>query len=136
VASHLGVRTQTYQPAENQEWLGSASGTQNADPITLDAAAFAATHPSGIIPSGTPLKRAGSGKYQPILAADTKATVAGHLFTTVDLTAGGTQAAADSIAALFWGPGEVVIAKLTAGVGTGPSVAFAVNETVGLIRYV
>lgn len=115
----LQVRTSTFSPAENQEWLGSAHGTQECDPVTLDAALCIAVFPTGLIPSGVTLgKVTATGKYGPYsdAAVDGRTTAQGHLFTTIDLTAGGTQAAADTPAALFW-HGEVVEAKLPASHG-------------------
>ena len=134
MAMNLGIKRQTISPSENQEWLGSAHGTQSMDSITLDAAACLAVFPTGVVPSGIKLgKITASGLYAPALeaAADGSKVVAGHLFTTVDLTAGGDVAlsgVANTPAALLW-HGEVVSAKMPAV--TGVATAGAPN-----IRYV
>lgn len=131
----LQVRTSTFSPAENQEWLGSAHGTQECDPITLDATTCVAVFPTGLIPSGVTLgKISASGKYGPYsnAAVDGRTDMVGHLFTTIDLTAGGTQTAADTPAALLW-HGEVVEAKLPANHGLD---ANGKTDVKGLIRYV
>lgn len=111
---NLPIRREVYDYAENQSWLGSKHGTQEADPITLDGDAFLTAFPTGVIPSGVVLGRVtATGKYQPYnngLATGVE-TARGHLFTSVDL--GGTTAAVvgDVAAALYW-HGEVVEANL------------------------
>lgn len=133
MAMHLGIKSQTFAPSENQEWLGSRLGTQEADSITLDAAACVALFPSGVVPSGIPLsKDAGTGRYVPA----TTGAADGHLFTTVDLTAGGAVAAAsapNTPAALQW-IGEVVVSKVPAYAGR-VDLTVAANQPK-LIRYV
>lgn len=133
----LVPKTTTYSPSENQEWLGSAHGTQSMDSINLDAALCVAKFATGIVPSGIPLKRQGSGLYAP--AIDNGAGVDDvpdyHLFTTVDLTAGGAvtpAAAANTPASGLW-TGEIIVAKIPAY--ALPTLLVA-NTTVGLFRYV
>lgn len=128
---NLGIRSQSYG-AEDQSWLGSAVGTGDASSVTLDAASLIAIteFASGTIPSGIPLKRAGSGRYA---AAVTAEVADGFLLQTVDLTAGGTQAAANTPVAMMW-RGKVIAAKVPAYTGKTSSVA--ANTTVGLFRYV
>lgn len=135
---NLGITTTTFAASENQEWLGSAEGTQFADSITLDGPLCAAAFATGLVPSGIPLKRQGSGKYAPALdnGAGADDDVDGHLFTTIDLTNGGRNAAnVDSPAALYW-HGEVIFAKIPAYTGRTAVAGFAANSTLKLVRYV
>lgn len=130
----LGIKRTTYAPNEDQSWLGSAHGTQECDPITLNGDAFLATFPDGVIPSGTVVaKNTTTGLYEPYADAGANGTdtAAGHLFTTVDL--GGTTGATvgNTGAALFW-HGEVVVAKLK----TGHGLTAAARADLSLIRYV
>ena len=129
---NLGIKTQTFGAAENQEWLGSAHGTQSMDSITLDGANLAALLPTGFVPSGIPLKRDGAtGKYEAAITAEVPDY---HLFTSVDLTAGGLVAAAtDTPASGIW-HGEIVAAKVPAY--TGKTSVVAANTTSGQFRYV
>lgn len=117
---NLGVKSQTFGPAENQEWLGSHEGTQSQDSITLDGAALMALFPTGIVPSGVVLAKSSvTGKYTRYANAGANGlgTPLGHLFTTVDLTAGGlVPAGGDTAASLQW-RGEVVESKLPTGHG-------------------
>lgn len=128
---NLGIRKTTFG-AEDQSWLGSKVGTNDADSVTLDAATIVAIteFASGTVPSGIPLKRAGSGRYAPAVTAEVADC---HLLHTVDLTAGGTQAAANTAVAAIW-RGEIIAAKVPAYTGKTSSVA--ANTTVGLFRYV
>lgn len=135
MAMSLSIKSQTYATPENQEWLSSAHGTQSMDSVTLDAALCVAKFASGVIPSGIPLKKQGSGKYAPAISTDT--TYDGHLFTTVDLTNGGLNTAAaavDTPASLLW-TGEVIVAKITAYAGTVVIAAGDVTKCP-LFRYV
>ncbi|WP_185769267.1 hypothetical protein [Corynebacterium anserum] len=66
--------------AENQKWLGSAHATNAAQTVTLDATKLASVADAGVIPSGIPLKKAESGKFEPVTAAGDKLT--GFLFTS------------------------------------------------------
>lgn len=74
---------------DDQSWLGSAHGTNNARPVTLDRSAFTSgTHyPDGFFKSGIPLgKITASGKYGPYnnAAVDGSETLSGFLFCAVD----------------------------------------------------
>lgn len=128
---NLGIRKTTYG-AEDQSWLGSRVGTNDADSVTLDAATCIAIteFAAGTIPSGIPLKRAGTGRYAPAVTAEVADC---FLLHTVDLTAGGTQTAANTAVAAMW-RGQVIAAKVPAYTGKTSSVA--ANTTVGLFRYV
>lgn len=129
---NLGIRKTTFG-AEDQSWLGSAVGTGDGDPVTLDAAAIIAIaeFATGTIPSGVPLKRAGSGRYAPAITAEVPDC---WLLHTVDLTAGGTQAAANTPTAAMW-RGEIIQAKIPAYTGR-TSVVGTANTTTGLFRLV
>jgi hypothetical protein len=128
---NLGIRSTTYG-AEDQSWLGSSVGTGDAQSVTLDAATIIAIteFASGTIPSGVPLKRAASGRYAPAVTAEVADV---FLLQTTDLTAGGTQAAANTAVAAIW-RGKIIAAKVPAYTGKTSSVA--ANTTVGLFRYV
>lgn len=52
---------------DNQAWLGSAHGTENAQTVTIDGSFIAEF--DGIIPSGTPLTEVGDGKYAPVTSS-------------------------------------------------------------------
>lgn len=136
---NLGLRTKAFNASENQEWLASRHGTQEADSITLDRALCVAAFPSGVIPSGIPIgKVTATGRYAPSLAAaaDGSQVVEGHLLTTIDLTSGDTVAvgsAPNSPAALLW-HGEVVTSKIPAFTGA-VNMATPANQPK-LIRYV
>src|ERR1700750_2142946 len=132
----MGINAQirkTTFGAEDQSWLGSRTGTEDPDSITLDAAACIAIaeFASGTVPSGIPLKRAGSGRYAPAITAE----VADRwLLHTVDLTAGGTQAAANTPTAGMW-RGQIIQAKIPAYTGRTSGVA-AANVNIGLFQLV
>lgn len=136
---NLGIKTKTFSPSENQEWLASKHGTQEADSITLDRALSVAAFPSGVVPSGIPLILvAATGRYAPALdnGAGVDDVAVGHLFTTIDFTSGGDVAvgsAPDSPAALLW-HGEVVLSKVPAYAGR-TDLTVAANQA-RLIRYV
>lgn len=129
---NLSIKTTSYAAPENQEWLGSASGTQHPDSLTLDGASLAALFPTGFVPSGIPLKRDGAtGRYKAAITAEVPDY---HLFTSADLTAGGTQpAATDTPASGLW-QAQVIVAKVPAY--TGRTSVLAANTTSGLFRYV
>lgn len=135
----LSIKTKAFTPSENQEWLASRHGTQEADSITLDRAACVAAFPNGFVPSGIPLTlNVGTGRHAPSLdngaAADDVAT--GHLFTSVDFAEDGDVAlatAANQPAALLW-HGEIVLAKVPAY--TGRTDLAVVANRAALIRYV
>lgn len=62
----LDIRTETFASPEDQSWLGSAHGTNEADSITLDGDMFLAAFPTGVVPSGVVLGRVTSnGLYGP-----------------------------------------------------------------------
>lgn len=132
---NLAIRTQAFAAGEKQDWLGSSHGTQNADSITLDATLCIAIFATGIIPSGVVLgKVTATGRYAPYLtgSSDGSQVPLGHLFTTVDLTAGATQTAANTPAALFW-HGEVIQANLPTNHGLDSG---AITALKGAIKYV
>lgn len=131
----MGINAQirkTSFGAEDQSWLASRTGTEDPDSCTLDAAACIAIaeFASGTVPSGIPLKRAASGRYAPAITAETADL---WLLHTVDLTAGGTQAAANTPTAGMW-HGEIIAAKVPAY--TGRTSVVAANTNVGQFRLV
>lgn len=130
---NLGIRTTPFTVPEDQRWLGSRAGTQTMDPITLDSALCVAVFATGLIPSGIPLTKRGTGRCSPTLAADT--IVDYHLFTTTDLTAGGTQAAANTPASGMW-QGEIITAKIPAFAGALDLTAAAGQAKSKLFKYV
>lgn len=117
----LAQQSTTYASPEDQSWLGSAHGTNMANPITLDGDTFLATFTTGIVPSGVALgKVTATGLYVPYTDAGTHGagsdTMVGHLFTTLDL--GGTTAATvDKVAGAIFMHGEIIEAKLPTGHG-------------------
>jgi hypothetical protein len=132
----LPITTEVFSASEDQSWLGSAHGTNECDPVTLNADLFLAAFPTGVVPSGVVVgKITATGLYAPYTDAATHGagtdTAAGHLFTTVDL--GGTTAAAvDRVAgALYW-HGEVVESKLP----TNHGLTAAAKADLTQIRYV
>lgn len=129
---NLGIRRTTFG-AEDQSWLGSRVGADDAKSCTLDAAAIIAIaeFASGTIPSGVPLKRAASGRYAPAIAAEVPDL---WLLHTVDLTAGGTQTAANTPTAGMW-RGQIIQAKIPAYTGRTSAVGTA-NTTTGQFRLV
>jgi hypothetical protein len=129
---NLGIRKTTYG-AEDQSWLGSEVGTNDASSVTLDAAGSIAIteFAAGTIPSGVPLKRQASGRYTPAITAE---TIDAWLLHTVDLTAGGTQAAANTPTAAIW-RGKIIRSKIPV-YATMTSAVTAANTTVGLFRIV
>lgn len=128
----LSPKTTTYSASEDQSWLASSHGTQEMDSVTLDGASLGALFPTGVVPSGIPLKRDGAtGRYK---AAITAEVPDGHLFTTCDLSAGGAQAVtSNSPASMIWHC-QVIAAKVPAY--TGKTSVVAAHTTSGLIRYV
>ena len=129
---NLGIRKTTYTN-EDQSWLASRVGSNDADSVTLDAATIVAIaeFATGLVPSGIPLKRAGSGRYAPAVTAEVPD---GFLLSTVDLTAGGTQAAANTPCAMMW-RGEIVQTKIPTYTNR-TSVVGTANTTTGLFRLV
>jgi hypothetical protein len=133
---NLPLRTETFTAPEDQSWLGSAHGTSEADPITLNADTFLTLFPDGIVPSGVVVGIVtATGLYVPYTDAATNGAgsdvARGHLLTTVNL--GGTTAGTvDRVAcALFW-HGEVVEANLPTGHGLTAAAKVDLNQ----IRYV
>ena len=135
MGSNLAVKTQAFNPGENQEWLGSRHGTQEMDPVTLDGAALIAIFPTGIVPSGVVLAKSSvTGKYTRYANAGANGlgTPLGHLFTTVDLTDGGlVPAGADHTGSILW-HGEIVEAKLP----TGHGLDAGAKTAMPMFRYV
>lgn len=129
---NLSIKKTTYGPSENQEWLGSAHGTQEMDSITLDTALCVAKFADGLVPSGIPLKRQASGRYAPAVTAEVADY---HLFTTVDLTAGGAVAgvAPNTPASGMW-HGEIIVSKVPTYAGITSAVV--ANTSSGQFRYV
>lgn len=130
----MGINAQirkTAFGAEDQSWLGSRTGTEDPDSITLDAAACIAVteFAAGTVPSGIPLNLAGTGRYKPALTGE---TINRWLLHTVDLTAGGTQAATNTPTAGMW-RGQIILTKIPAYTGR---VAMTANATVGLFQLV
>lgn len=136
----LGIRTETFDPVENHEWLGSAHGTDICDSITLDGDAFLTLFPTGVIPSGVVLGRVtASGKYVPYGGTTDEVqtvTEGGSGLTSFTLTyagqttgaiaAGATaaqvQTALEALSNID--PGDVVV---TGGAGGPFTVTFAGN---------
>ena len=119
----LSLRTETFAQDDNS-WLGSRHGTDNARPVTLDLSTFtqADHYPNGFLLSGLPLQDLGDGKYGLWTATS---TLAGFLLFAVRVTSSG----ADPSGALL-DHGRVVTAKLpvpvdAAGQATNPHIVFA-----------
>ena len=79
--------------SDDQTWLGSVTGTDDARTVTIDGTKIAAF--SGFIPSGIPLKEGEGGKYEPVDAASDE--LAGFLLTPQVLDGEG-----DVIAPMMW----------------------------------
>ncbi len=133
---NLTIKRETFAAPEDYSWLGSAHGTNEADPITLDGDLFLSTFPTGVIPGGTVVGIVtATGLYAPYTDAATHGAgsdvARGHLLTTIDL--GGTTAGTvgNVGAALYW-HGEVVEAKLK----TGHGLTAAAKADLTQIRYV
>jgi len=134
VASRLSITTTVFKPSENQSWLGSAHGTDNADPITLDGDSFLTTFTDGVIPSGVVLgKVTATSKYRQYsnAASDGTQTAVGMLLTTVDLGGVTSAVVEDVTAALYW-HGEVIEANLP----TNHGLDSAGKTDLALIRFV
>jgi hypothetical protein len=129
---NLGISKTTYGN-EDQSWLGSAVGTGDSGPVTLDAAACIAIteFATGTVPSGIPLKRnAGTGRYAPAITAE---TADAWLLGTTDLTGGGKSVAVNTPTAGMW-RGKIIAAKVPAY--TGRTSVVAANTNVGQFRLV
>lgn len=131
---NLGIRKLTFG-AEDQSWLASREGTDNADSVTLDAAACTAVteFAAGTVPSGVPLNRvSGTGRFKPAIGTD---VIDGYLLHSIDLTAGLTQAATfNTPVAAMWN-GEIIVSKVPAYTGRTSTLP-AAGTTLGLFRYV
>lgn len=121
----LRFQSETFAPAEDQEWLGSAHGTEATETVTLDASAFIGTFTDGIIPSGVVIGRiTGTDLFGPVAGGGTDGAE-GHLFTTQD-TKGGEV---DTPAAMLT-HGKVKVDNLPADHGLDT------NNTVAGVRYI
>ena len=128
----LSQRTETFG-ADDQSWLGSRHGTNNAQPCTLDTSTFTAgTHyPEGFFKSGIPLgKITASGKYGPYsdAASDGRQTLVGFLFAAVGAP---TVNTVDPSGALFT-HGKVRESRLPLGAVDAAGKA----DVAGSIRFV
>lgn len=110
----LTVTTTTYGNLDNQDWLASAHGTEEADSVTLDAASLLAAYPSGDIPAGTELSRdTTSGRYEVGAIAGPPANDRyGFLLHAIS----GVKTGVNPVGALLW-HGEVIVAKVPLGAG-------------------
>jgi hypothetical protein len=126
MGTRLNIRSEEFLPAENQEWLGSAHGTQEMESVTLDHTAFGDF--DGLVPSGVVLARAADNKVVPYdgAGAGAVATAIGHLFTTTVVPTD-----ADTTGSLYW-HGRVRVSKLPANSGYDAGVAADLPQ----IRYV
>jgi hypothetical protein len=70
MGSNLGIRRERFGAPEDQSWLGSAHGTNECDPITLDSPEFLTLWPNGEVPSGIVLFEHSSGLYRPMASVD------------------------------------------------------------------
>lgn len=94
---YLGQVSETFSPAEDQSWLGSAHGTQSGESVTLDGSELLTVFTDGVVPSGVVLaKITASGLYAQYDDAETDGTedAVGFLFTTVDVTSAGLDVGA------------------------------------------
>lgn len=94
---NLAIVRETFASPEDYSWLGSAHGTNEADPITLNGDAFLSTFTTGVIPGGTVVaKNAGTGLYEPYLGSPSESQVLTRTSTggTVTLTFDGATTAA------------------------------------------
>jgi hypothetical protein len=128
VGSRLSTRSQTYVPAENQTWLGSAHGTSEARSITVDGDAAIAIFTDGLVPSGVAVYQLGNGRYAPVVAGQ-EANARGYLLTTTQVAAGQLTSAA-----LYW-HGRVIIANLPAARGTYVGPVAAVRTALPRIQH-
>lgn len=121
----LRIRSEQFTPSEDQSWLGSAHGTNEADTITLDGALLG-DFEDGFVPSGIVLGRVTStglyGPYDPG-AEDGRETARGHLFTTKGLNEGQTRVPA----ALLW-HGQVIVDRLPENHGLDTDAADALRQ--------
>lgn len=116
----LSITRETFSPAEDQTWLGSAHGTNECESITLDASSFVDTFTDGIVPSGVVVS-IDTGSDLAVLGADGGGAVY-HLFTTTDLHGTTAETAVDTPAAGFW-HGQIIVANLPADHGLDVAAA-------------
>lgn len=121
----LPIQTEVFSASEDQSWLGSAHGTNEAESVTLDGDAFLTTWEDGIVPSGVVIASDGAGLFVPALDESAVAPFY-HLFTTTDI---GTTAGAKVSAAGLW-HGQVIVAKLPDDHGLNA------DTVVGQVNYV
>lgn len=118
MGSNLQIRRETFSAAEDQSWLKTRFGTDDAHSITINGAAAGAVAGvvNGFLKSGTLMgKVTAGGLYSPYSNADAPAGVGvalGILLTSIQLVKTDAGVYADSTAALMW-HGDVIIAKLT-----------------------
>lgn len=94
---NLAIKRETFGAPEDYSWLGSAHGTNEADPITLNGDAFLTTFTDGVVFGGTVVaKNAGTGLYEPYLGSPSETQVLTRTSTggTVTLTFDGATTAA------------------------------------------
>ncbi len=110
-----------YLNKDNQDWLGSAHGTETADSVTLDAAAVLTAFPNGEVPAGAHISRdPATGRHRPFLAVNTGDTDRGFLLHSVLVRTG-----VNTIGSLHW-HGSVIVSKVPLGVGQAAPVAASV----------
>jgi hypothetical protein len=116
--------SETFTPVEDQSWLGSETGTNDAKTITLDSTLCKVLYATGIVPSGLVIgKVTATNRWAPYLAAASNGTevAGGILLTTIDVSAG------NSVAARMW-HGQIVKAKLPRQSGSGSADADAITD--------
>lgn len=115
MGSFLKLRRSTYGPAENITWAKTDKGFLTCHSITLHGTDFAATFPTGFIPSGVTLgKITATGLYALYNNADSPVgttVMQGLLFQSVQLAKDAAGLFVDSSAALLW-EGDVIEANL------------------------
>jgi len=124
----LPITTEVFSASEDQSWLGSAHGTNEAESITLDVDAFLGTWADGIIPSGIVVASDGAGLFVPATDASAEAPFY-HLFTTLDV---GTEAGAQVSGAGLW-HGQVIVANLPENHGLDTDTAVPQVNYVGTV---
>ena len=116
--------------SDSKEWLGSAHGVDNADPVTLDAALMLAVFTDGNVPSGVVLGRVtATGRYGPYnnAAVDGREVARGHLFNPMKVETG------RNVVGAMLRHGHVVEAKLPTNHGLD---AAAKTDLAGQVIYV
>jgi hypothetical protein len=123
----LSVRTDSVG-TDDQSWLGSRHGTNNARTVTLAKAAFnSATHyPQGFLRSGTPLAKytsgGNTGLYGPYTpgATDGSQTFVGHLLAPQSVTSG-----TGNIVGALMDHGRIVEARLPIAIDSAAKTSAA-----------